>query len=149
MGLNRLRFERSVACPFSAAIEHAESYFRTMTPRLLRVPLRMGPFKLQLKRAIATEVLIAPDETDPARKHEALEVWIRPLGRMPFPELRSRVTVRPQLPPGARLVLDLAYEPPLGLPGRVLDVLAGRRVARAIGNALLADIARHLTARAV
>lgn len=147
MGVNRLRFERSISYPFSAAIEHSETYFHEHTPGVLRVPLQLGPLRVQLKRSVTTGIVVSPDHTDEARLHEALELWIHPLGRLPFPELRALVTVRPHLPPGTHVVLDLSYEPPLGPLGRVLDALAGRRVAAAIGNALLDDLAAHLAAR--
>ena len=143
-----LRFESRVACPFSAATEFALEYFEQRVPGVLRVPLRLGPLKIQLKRGVNTGVEIYLDRSDPARRHEALEISMRPLGGLPFPEFRSAITVRPFMPPGTLIALDLSYQPPLGVVGRLLDAVVGRLVVAAIGRALLDDLSAYLVARA-
>jgi len=143
-----LRFESRVECPFSAATEFAQEYFEQRVPGVLRVPLRFGPLKIQLNRGVSTGVAIYLDHTDPARKHEALAISMRPLGGLPFPEFRSALTVRPFMPPGTLIALELSYQPPLGVAGRLLDAVAGRLVAAAIGRALLDDLSAYLVARA-
>ncbi len=146
--MKQLRFESQVACPFSAATEFAQDYFQERVPGVLRVPLRLGPLKIELNRGVSTGVAVFLDRTDPARRHEALEISIRPFNGLPFPEFRSALTVRPFMPPGTLVALELSYQPPLGFVGRLLDAVAGRLVAAAIGRALLDDLSTHLVARA-
>lgn len=145
--MKRFRLERQIACQFSEAIDYAEDYFRERTPALLRLPARLGPMQIELKRAVTLGLVIHPDWTDPARKHDALQVWMRPLGWWPFPELQATLTVRPFLPPGTLVVLDIAYEPPLGIAGRLIDRCAAHYAATALGRALLDDVCGYLTAR--
>ena len=145
--MKRLRFERRIACPFSAAMEYAEDYFHQGATGSLRVPLCLGPLQVQFNRTIATGLIVCPDRTDATREHDALEVWMHPLGSPPFPELHALLTVRPLMPPGALIALELAYQPPFGAIGSLLDVIAGRHVAMAIGRALLDDLCAYLVTR--
>jgi hypothetical protein len=128
-------------------MEYAGDYFRERVPGSIQVPLRIGPIRMGCRRAIATEIAVEVDRSDDARRHDAINLRLHPLGGFPFPELSAFLTARPHWPPGTWFVLDLSYEPPLGSLGRLVDVLAGRHVANAIGHALLDDVAAYLAGR--
>lgn len=138
-----LHFECQVACPFSIATECAEEFLDRHEQ--IRVPvLRFGALKIGINRSIATGIVVARDASDNVRWHEALEIWLHPVGMPPFPEIHGLLTVRPFIPPGTRIALDLSYRPPLGVLGRIVDRLALHVVASAIGQALLDDICVYL-----
>jgi|GEM_PF-1364800 hypothetical protein len=146
--MKRFRIETQVACPFSAAIDFAKDYFRLRAPGVLRVPLRLGPVDIQFNRTMTARMIVCTDRTDLTRKHEALEIRMHPLGAIPFPEFSSTLTVRPHMPPGTLLALEVSYRPPLGILGSILDAALGRRVALGIARALLGDLASYLAERA-
>jgi hypothetical protein len=143
----RLRFERRARCAFSEAVPYVREFFDEHVAGLLSVPVSFGPIHAKFKRAVEMAVSVGPDRTDYARRHDAIDLAIHPLGPLPFPEIRCFVTLRPFMPPGTLVVLDFAYEPPLGSLGRLLDALAGRHVARAIGLALEHDLCAFVEAR--
>src|SRR5579875_637709 len=145
--MKRFRIETQVACPFSAAIDFAKDYFRLRAPGVLRVPLRLGPVDIQFNRTMTARMIVCTDRTDLTRKHEALEIRMHPLGAIPFPEFSSTLTVRPHMPPGTLLALEVSYRPPLGILGSILDAALGRRVALGIARALPGARASYLAER--
>jgi hypothetical protein len=144
--MRRLRFERRCACAFSDSISRAEAYLRR-NRRVLRVPVQLGPLNMQLKRTVTVGITVSRDVSDAVRIHDAMHLEVRPLGGLPFPHMRVHLTVRPQIPPGTRLMLELSYTAPLRLVGYVFDWLVGRRVAASIANALLDELCAELSTR--
>lgn len=148
--MRTFQIQKEVACPFSAAIEYAEDYFRLgehgHREQTLSLPLRVGPFTFRLRRRISTEILIGPDPTDAARRHDAMWIWLHPLHGSPFPVFRGVLTVRP-FAPGTRVSFECTYTPPLAFLGRAIDATVGRFVGRGIAQAVLDEVAAHLETR--
>lgn len=139
--------ERDAACPFSASIEFAQTYFDAVPGGrlLLALTLRAGPFVISLRRRVVAETQVGPDRTDAARRHDAISLRFHAAGGLPFPHLAGELTARP-FAPGTRLRLDIAYTPPLAFLGRFIDAAIGRFVAERIARALLDEVAGHIEA---
>ena len=76
------------------------------------------------------------DEHDPGRLHDALEIdWVA--GTRFFPDFHGVLRLRIDSVETTRLSLAGTYQPPFGPPGRLFDLIAGRRIARAAMSDLL------------
>lgn len=145
--MTRLTLATRVACPFSVAVAYTGAYFSEKAPRFLNLCLRLGLRRFPIHRVVMT-AKVQPDDTDRAREHDALTLLIRPLGIVPFPVFHGLLTVRPHMPPGTQLALELTYEPPLGRLGRLFEVAVGRRIGVAAAQALVGELCAFLEARA-
>jgi hypothetical protein len=117
----------------------AEEYFRNRSG-VLNVPVRFGPIRFSFRKEIASGILVCRDFSDAVRAHDAIEMNLRTLSGLPFPDLHVVLTARPHFPPGTRLSVKVSYEAPLGIPGRIFDALVGRHVALSIAGSLLDDM---------
>ena len=147
--MTSVRASADVFCEFSGAVDALAEYFREHQQVVgLDVPLRgLGlPTFLRLRRNVVVAAAVEPDRTDPRPDgHDALRfVWI-PTHRVPFlPVLQGFLRVRPAGDHRTRVILEGAYEPPLGIAGRIVDALLGRRIAALTAQTLLADLKRSL-----
>ena len=139
---SRVAVERVVRCPFSVAHDYAEDFLRDAAGGVeLHVPVRdfaptRGGHLRQRVRLVAERL---PDEHEHGRIHDALEIhWIA--GTRFFPEFRGVLRLRIESVEATRLTLKGTYQPPFGAPGRVFDLIVGRRIARAT----LSDLLRRL-----
>jgi len=118
-----LFFEKqNVRCPFSATIDLIE-HLHTK-----RAEHTVGPFAA-LRTPVICDLSEVRDYTDQTRAHEALSVHWSAKAALPVPEMDGLLTVRPN-GPLTQLRMEGRYEPPLGLFGRIFDLLVGRYVAR-------------------
>ncbi|MEA2784293.1 MAG: hypothetical protein QOF71_397 [Candidatus Eremiobacteraeota bacterium] len=135
----RVCVERVVLCPFSVAHDYAEDFFREAAAGVeLHVPLRdFAPTRGgQLRRRVRLVAERIRDEHDPGRVHDALEIdWVA--GTRFFPNFRGALRLRIDSVESTRLSLEGTYQPPFGPPGRLFDLIAGRRIARATMRDLL------------
>jgi hypothetical protein len=120
-------------------MNRAEQHLRERAG-ILKVPIRIGPVRLPFQKATASGMVVCRDVSDAVRAHDAIEMDVRSLGGLPFPDMHIVLTARPQFPPGTQLRLDLSYEAPLRTFGRLVDALAGRFVGRSIARTLLEDL---------
>ena len=135
----RVAVERVVRCPFSVAHDYAEDYFRGAAGAAeLHVPLRdLAPTRGgHLRRRVRLVAERIRDEHDPGRVHDALEIdWVA--GTRFFPDFRGALRLRIDSVETTRLSLEGTYQPPFGPPGRLFDLIVGRRIARATMRDLL------------
>jgi hypothetical protein len=143
---SRVAVERIVRCPFSVAHDYAEDFFADASRGVeLHVPLRdLG----RLRRPVRLIAERRPDEHDPGRLHDALEIdWTA--GTHFFPDFRGTLRLRIDSVETTRLSLEGTYQPPFGAFGRVFDLVAGRRIARATLSDLLRRLGDAMEAREV
>jgi hypothetical protein len=135
----RVAVERVVRCPFSVAHEYAEDFFRDAAGGVeLHVPLRdIAPTRGgHLRRRVRLVAERIPDEHEPGRAHDAMEIdWVA--GTRFFPDFHGALRLRIDSVETTRLSLEGTYQPPFGAFGRVFDLLVGRRIARATMHDLL------------
>jgi hypothetical protein len=114
-----IRRDTLARCPFTEAVACAESFLQRAAERGRLAEL-----------VVSTDlsVLVVEDYTDSVRRHDALEFRWRPHWRA-LPAARALLTVRPHAPQGTQLQFSIFYVPPLGLAGRLFDVLVGRQIA--------------------
>lgn len=131
--MTRIRAHRYVDCPFSAALELAEQAASRRTGLFLT-------FSPPIGERVHFVAASTNDETDTARKHDALLIAWRPKRRRLFPDFRGVLTVRPN---GRGVSLRLAgeYEPPFGRLGDAFDTIAGRAIAKRTMDHFLHDLA--------
>ena len=139
MSTSRVAVERVVRCPFSVAHDYAEDFFAQAAEGVeLHVPLRdLAPTRGgHLRRRVRLVAQRQRDEHEPGRVHDALEIdWTA--GTRFFPDFRGHLRLRIDSVETTRLSLEGTYEPPGGPFGRVFDLVAGRRIARATMRDLL------------
>ena len=136
--MTRVSVRRYVDCPFSAAIELAEK------AAVERNDLYVTPFP-PLGERVELTAQTANDDSDIARKHDALLIVWRPQRPQLFPEFRGALTVRPDRR-GVSLQLTGSYEPPYGIAGKVFDFVAGRVIARSTMVRFLNEFATEIEA---
>lgn len=134
--MTRIRVQRHVECPFSAALEFAEQ----AVSRRAEFYVSPSPPLGERVHAVASSI---EDATDTVRKHEALLLAWRPQTRDIFPDFHGVLTVRPERS-GVSLRLTGEYEPPYKPFGKVFDALAGRVLARRTMLNLLSDLAADI-----
>jgi hypothetical protein len=139
----RVIVERVVRCPFSVAHDYAEDFLRDAATDgvELHVPLRdLAPTRGgHLRRHVRLVAERIPDEHDPGRVHDALEIdWAA--GTRFFPDFHGALRLRIDSVETTRLTLEGTYRAPFGAFGLVFDQLIGRRIARAT----LRDLLRRL-----
>lgn len=144
--MKRLRFDRLRSCAFSDSISRAETYLRRHSGTL-HVPIRLGSLNMRLRRAVTARITVSRDVSDMVRIHDALHLELHPLRGLPFPHMHVHVMVRPQIPPGTRLMLELSYMPPLRPVGHLFDSLVGKHMVAAIANTLLDELCAELSVR--
>jgi hypothetical protein len=140
---SRVAVERVVRCPFSVAHDYAEDFLRDAAAGgvELHVPLRdVAPTREgHLRRRVRLVAQRIRDEHDPGRVHDALEIdWAA--GTRFFPDFHGALRLRIDTVETTRLSLEGTYQPPFGAPGRVFDLIVGRRIAQAT----LRDLLRRL-----
>ena len=139
MSVARVLVQRVVRCPFSVAHDYAEDWFADAAGGVeLRVPLRdVAPTrKGHLRRRVRLVAERVRDEHDPGRAHDALEIdWSA--GTRFFPDFHGALRLRIASVETTLLSLEGEYQPPFGPFGRVFDLVAGRRIARATMRDLL------------
>jgi hypothetical protein len=127
--------EIEVDCPFSATIEYAEKYVSRLAwsnqGRLLTLWAQVVPSpggRFALGWTVFARATVGRDQTDDARRHEAMWIRLRPARGLPFPHVAALLTARPL---HRRTVLSLSaeYLPPFGALGRAFDAVVGRRLA--------------------
>jgi hypothetical protein len=145
----RVCVERVVRCPFSVAHDYAEDFFAQAARGIeLHVPLRdLAPTRGgHLRRPVRLVAERMPDEHEPGRAHDALEIhWTA--GTRFFPDFHGALRLRIDSVDTTRLSLEGTYQPPFGRFGRVFDLVAGRRIARATLRDLLRRVAESMEAR--
>jgi hypothetical protein len=136
--VTQLHERRFVACPFSAALEFAESAVNRRSGLFLSPAPPLGEH---------ADVAVAstPDSSDDVRKHDALLIAWRPQRTRFFPDFHGVLTVRPEHA-GVTLQLDGVYEPPYGALGKAFDLLGGRSIARHTMQNLLRDLGADIEA---
>ena len=135
----RVVVESLVRCPFSVAHDYAEDFFAHAERGIeLHVPLRdLAPTRGgHLRRPVRLVAQRMPDEHEPGRAHDAMEIdWTA--GTRFFPDFHGALRLRIASVDETRLTLEGCYQPPFGAFGKVFDVLIGRRIARATMRDLL------------
>ena len=135
----RVVVERLVRCPFSVAHDYAEDFFAQADRGIeLHVPLRdLAPTRGgHLRRPVRLVAVRTPDEHEPGRAHDAMEIdWTA--GTRFLPDFHGALRLRIASVDETRLTLEGCYQPPFGAFGQVFDVLIGRRIARATMRDLL------------
>jgi hypothetical protein len=135
----RVAVERVVRCPFSVAHEYAEDFFAHAARGIeLHVPLRdLAPTRGgHLRRPVRLVAERIPDEHEPGRAHDAMEIhWTA--GTRFFPDFHGALRLRIASVEETRLSLEGSYQPPFGAFGAVFDLVIGRRIARATMRDLL------------
>jgi hypothetical protein len=142
--------ERVARCPFSVAHDYAEDFLRDAAGRVVevRVPLRDLIWKLRgrFHRPVKLVFRRHPDATESGRQHDAMVIdW--QAGTALFPDFHGTLRMRIASVETTRLTFEGSYVPPFGPPGRVFDVILGRRIARATMGDLLKRIADELERR--
>ena len=95
-------------------------------------------------------VEIGPSGAIPDGSRRSLGWWAPNVDQMPdrhaglFPSLTGHLTLRTHEAGRLALAITGDYEPPGGIIGAILDVTAGRRIARATVNRLAQELARGL-----
>lgn len=130
--MTRVFVTKDVKCPFSATIDFIERLHRTGSEHVV------GPFA-GLRTPVICDLHEVRDFTDQTRIHEALTLHWKARAKIPVPEMNGLLTVRPN---GrlTQLRMEGRYEPPLGLPGRLFDLLAGRYIARRTIRVFLSEL---------
>lgn len=135
----RVVVERVVRCPFSIAHDYAEDFFAQAQQGIeLRVALRDLTLTRggHLRRPVRLVAERIPDEHEPGRAHDALEIdWTA--GTRFFPNFRGALRLRIASVDETLVTLEGCYQPPFAAFGRVFDLLIGRRIARATMRDLL------------
>jgi hypothetical protein len=135
----RVVVESVVRCPFSVAHDYAEDFFARAERGIeFHVPLRdIAPTRGgRLRRPVQLVAQRVPDEHEPGRAHDAMEIdWTA--GTRFFPDFHGALRLRIESVDHTRLTLEGTYQPPFGAFGRVFDLLLGRRIARATMRELL------------
>jgi hypothetical protein len=135
----RVVVERVVRCPFSVAHDYAEDFFAHAERGIeLHVPLRDLTLTRagHLRRPVRLVAERMPDEHEPGRAHDALEIdWTA--GTRFFPDFHGALRLRIASVEETQLTLEGTYQPPFGAFGVGFDVLIGRRIARATMGDLL------------
>jgi hypothetical protein len=135
----RVCVERVVRCPFSVAHDYAEDFFAQAARGIeLHVPLRdLAPTRGgHLRRPVRLVAERMPDEHEPGRAHDALEIhWTA--GTRFFPDFHGALRLRIDSVETTRLTLEGTYQPPGGPLGMAFDLVVGRRIARATMRDLL------------
>ncbi len=144
MRTSRVAVERVVRCPFSVGHDYAEDFFADASRFVeLHVPLRdLG----HLRRPVRLVAERRPDEDDPGRLHDALEIDWR-AGTRFFPDFHGALRLRIDSVETTLLSLEGTYQPPFGPFGIVFDLVAGRRIARATMSDLLQRLGDAMEAR--
>ncbi len=147
----RVAVERVVRCPFSVAHDYAEDFFADAARGVeMRVPLRdlVPTAGGHLRRPVRLVAERRPDEHEPGRAHDALEIdWTA--GTRFFPDFRGTLRLRIASVETTRLSLEGTYQPPFGPFGLIFDMVAGRRIARATMHDLLRRLGEAMEAREV
>ena len=149
--MQTIRDRIEVDCPFSTAIDSAQTYLshlaRVDGGRVLRLPVPVPRVRRRLDLAwtVYASATLDRDRTDPARCHDALWIRLRPKRGVPFPDVAVLLTARPSHG-HTMLHLTAEYEPPFGLAGAAIDRIAGRRVTENAMLGLLAEVKRALEA---
>jgi hypothetical protein len=147
--VSRASVERIVRCPFSVAYDYAVEFFRQAESDIVvRVPLR--DFLYGLRGGVARPVRLVfarhPDDTEPGRVHDAILVeWSA--GTRLLPDFHGTLRMRIETVDTTRVILEGAWRPPLGLLGRIFEVVAGRRIAIATMRDLLDRLAEAMERR--
>lgn len=130
--------ERVVRCPFSVAHDYAEDFFADAARGVeLHVPIRDFA---RLRRPVRLLAQRRPDEHEPGRAHDALEIaWTA--GTQLFPDFHGTLRLRIASVEETLLTLEGTYVPPFGGFGLVFDRLIGRRIALAT----MGDLLRRLS----
>jgi hypothetical protein len=133
-------------CPYSIAQEYAEDYLRRAEAggpeATIRVP---WPFPLPLRQRVTLSFGVHSDVLEEGRPHDEMRVNWRS-GSPLLPDFRG--TVRFRIDGNrTRVLVDGGYLPPLGVLGRLFDVVLGRFIARAGLQDGADRLARHLTER--
>jgi len=135
----RVVVERVVRCPFSVAHDYAEDFFAHAQRGIeLHVPLRDLTLTRggHLRRPVRLVAERMPDEHEPGRAHDALEIdWTA--GTRFFPDFHGALRLRIESVEETRLTLEGTYQPPFAAFGTVFDLVLGRRIARATMRDLL------------
>lgn len=129
---------KDVKCPFSATIDFIERLHRTGSEHVV------GPFA-GLRTPVVCDLREVRDFTDETRIHEALVLHWKARAKIPVPEMNGLLTVRPngQL---TQLRMEGQYEPPLGFPGRLFDLLVGQHIAGRTIRLFLAELRTFIEA---
>ena len=147
--VSKVVVERVVRAPISAALDYAEGFFRQAAEGTeVGVPLRFLVPTLggRLSQPVRIAYARRPDQGEPGRAHDALEVcWTA--GSRFFPDFRGTLLLRIASVDETRLILEGEYCPPLGALGAVFDALAGRWIARATLGDLLERLAGAMERR--
>jgi hypothetical protein len=145
----RVVVERVVRCPFSVAHDYAEDFFAGAAQGVdLHVPLRdiLPTPGGQLRRPVRLVAQRFPDEHEPGRAHDAMEIdWTA--GTHLFPDFHGTLRLRIASVEETRLTLEGSYQPPFGAFGLVFDLAVGRRIARATMHDLLRRLGHAMEQR--
>jgi hypothetical protein len=149
-GLSRVVAERVANCPFSVAHDYAEDFFKAAATggSAIHVPLRdvLPTLRGRLRQPVRIVFERRPDYADAGRTHDALDVaWTA--GTRLFPDFHGLLRLGIVSVDETRLTLEGTYRPPLGLPGRLFDLVLGRRIARASLRGLLEELADAMERR--
>ncbi len=94
--------------------------------------------RVEISRTVC--VRFHPVGSDPGAHRTSIS-W-EPDGGGPFPQFVGEMRIeRAELPYDCVLLLDGAYDPPLGVAGELFDAVAGRHIARMSARNLLDEIA--------
>jgi hypothetical protein len=145
-----------VHCPLSQAPLQIDRFFRDNArqvgeagARTVRLPLRatLGVPGLRTALSLTRDVAatISQAAREPGEMDQRMVVEWRPADGGPFPRFHGALRIEGDEDYSLfRLVLDGAYEPPLGVAGQLFDAILGRRIAAATATDLLAHMRKFI-----
>jgi hypothetical protein len=137
--------EAIAACPFSMAEEYAKDFLRDAEGHVHDDDVGARWLPRRLRPRVDLTFNVQTDVAERGRVHNELRLrWRRPSALLP--DFRGVVRFRIAGSETAVIVTG-QYTPPLGAFGRVVDTLAGTRIARSTLLDLASRIAAQLGAR--
>ncbi len=135
--MSALRQELYVNCPVNQARRHLDAFFQEHPKLTLRAPLHIPGLKSGL--LVQKDVSVVIERTRAASDaFENFSVAWEAVGGGPFPRFTGKLSVKGDEDYGSfRLVLEGAYDPPLGAAGEAFDALVGHWIAIATARDLL------------
>jgi len=135
--MSALREELYVNCPVNQARRHLDAFFRERPTLALRVPLAIPGLKnpALMQKDVTASIKRMHASSD---SFEDFSVTWEAIAGGPFPRFTGKLTVKGDEDYDSfRLVLEGAYDPPLGAAGEAFDVLVGHWIAIATARDLL------------
>ena len=149
--MTTLRRKRTIRCPYVRAIAYFDRYLSGLPAadgsdaRVLRLRAPLSALGLPDGLALDRDVdaRFATSEEPRGLEHGVSVEWM-PRGGGPYPSFHGALSIVADTPKSSDVVLDGAYEPPLGAVGQAFDAAVGKRIADATADELLRVIADRI-----